>query len=89
MMDKKNGMPTMKILNQVGPADECERAYLESLVRLDYERCHRGETLEDLKRRACFSKEDKGLLRGWMALAGQRAIASRNEKRVNDFDIAA
>ncbi|WP_249136571.1 hypothetical protein [Bradyrhizobium canariense] len=45
------------------------RTYLESLIREDFERCHPGETLEDLKRRASFSKEDKGLLRDWMAVA--------------------
>jgi hypothetical protein len=40
-----------------------ETTYLESLIREDFERCHPGETLEDLKRRASFSKEDRGLLR--------------------------
>ena len=57
------------------PASEEERAYLESLIREDFERCHPGETLEDLKRRASFSKEDKGLLRDWMAIAAGRAAA--------------
>jgi hypothetical protein len=52
----------------VQPADEAERIYLESLIREDFMLCHPGETLEDLKRRAAFSKEDKGLLRDWMAL---------------------
>jgi hypothetical protein len=42
---------------------------LESLIRQDYERCHPGDTLDDLKRRAAFSKEDRGLLRDWMAIA--------------------
>ena len=42
---------------------------LESLIRRDYERCHPGDTLDDLKRRAAFSKEDRGLLRDWMAVA--------------------
>jgi hypothetical protein len=50
--------------------------YLESLIREDYERCHPGETLEDLKRRASFSKEDRGLLRDWMAVAAVRAAAA-------------
>jgi hypothetical protein len=50
--------------------------YLESLIREDYERCHPGETLEDLKRRASFSKEDRGLLRDWMAVAAARAAAA-------------
>jgi hypothetical protein len=42
---------------------------LEPLIRQDYERCHPGDTLDDLKRRAAFSKEDRGLLRDWMAIA--------------------
>jgi hypothetical protein len=42
------------------PANEAERAYLEWLIRDDYERCHPGETLDDAKRRASFSKEDTG-----------------------------
>jgi hypothetical protein len=58
-------------------ASEEERAYLESLIREDFERCHPGETLEDLKRRASFSKEDKGLLRDWMAIAAGRAAADQ------------
>ncbi len=59
----------------VQPASEAERAYLESLIRDDFERCHPGETLADVKRRASFSKEDKGLLRDWMAVAAARAAA--------------
>jgi hypothetical protein len=50
-----------------------EGAYLEALIREDFERCHPGETLDDLKRRASFSKEDRGLLRDWMAVAARRA----------------
>lgn len=57
----------------VRPGDETERAYLESLVRDDYALCHPNETLEDLKRRASFSKEDKGLYRDWLAVAARRA----------------
>jgi hypothetical protein len=59
------------------PPSEAERIYLESLIREDYERCHPGDTLNDLKRRASFSKEDKGLLRDWMAVARTRARAER------------
>lgn len=58
------------------PANEVERLYLESLIRDDYERCHPGETLEDMKRRSPFSKDDKGLLRDWMAIAVRRAAAA-------------
>jgi hypothetical protein len=59
------------------PADEEEQAYLESLIREDFERCHPGETLDDVKRRASFSKEDRGLLRDWMAIAAKRAAVER------------
>jgi hypothetical protein len=31
--------------NFVRPASESERAYLESLIRADYEHCHPGERL--------------------------------------------
>jgi hypothetical protein len=61
----------------VCPANEAERAYLESLIREDFERCRPGETIEDVRRRASFSKEDKGLLRDWMAIAVIRAAESR------------
>ncbi len=59
----------------VQPANETERTYLESLIREDFARCHPGETLDDVKRRAAFSREDKGLLRDWMAVAAARAVA--------------
>ncbi len=67
--------------------DESDRPYLESLIRSDFQRSHPEETLEDLKLRARFSKEDKGLLRDWMTLAARRAMAGRNEKPA--FNIAA
>lgn len=57
----------------VVPADAREQAWLESLIRDDVAACHPGETLDDIKRRARFSKEDKGLLREWMAVAAARA----------------
>ena len=61
----------------VRPANESERAYLESLVRADYDRSHPGETFDDMKRRRSFSKEDKGLYKDWMAIAAERAEAAR------------
>lgn len=76
-------------VSQIEPPDESECTYLEPLIRSDYERSHPDESLEDLKRRARFSKEDKGLLRDWMMLAARRAIASDNEKPVIGFNIAA
>ena len=62
-------------------ASEEERSYLESLIREDYERCHPGETLEDLKRRASFSKEDRGLLQDWMAVAATRVATDQAKAR--------
>ena len=49
-----------------------ERRHLESLVRTNYEQCHPDDSFEDLKRRALFAKEDRGLLRDWLATALQR-----------------
>lgn len=57
----------------VNPVDDAERAYLESLIRDDFALCHPGDSLEDMKRRSTFSKEDSGLLRDWMAVAAARA----------------
>ncbi len=61
----------------VRPASEAKRAYLESLIREDFERCHPGESLDDVRRRASFSKEDRGLLRDWMVVAARRVVAGQ------------
>jgi hypothetical protein len=63
------------------PADEAERIYLESLVREDFSWCHPGETLDDLRRRAPFSREDQGLLREWMEFAVMRAASAEPPPR--------
>lgn len=57
-----------------------DRTYLESLIREDFKRCHPDDTLDDLKRRASFSREDRGLLREWMAVAAARALAACQAK---------
>ena len=55
---------------------------LEDLIRGDYERARPGDTLEDLKCRARFSKEDRGLLIQWMGVAEERSgAAGRRERR--------
>lgn len=64
-------------LHYVWPASEAEWARLESSIREDFARCYPGETLQDLRRRAVFSREDRGLLRDWMAIAASRAGADR------------
>jgi hypothetical protein len=73
-------MPTSSYYG-LPPTGEEERAYLETLIREDFERCHPGGTLEDLKGGASFSKEDRGLLRDWMAVAARRAAADQTKAR--------
>ncbi|MGE3870612.1 MAG: DUF2478 domain-containing protein [Pseudorhodoplanes sp.] len=65
----------------IEPANAAERTYLESLIRDDYERCHPGETLHELKRRLSFSPGEQGLYRDWMALAALRAKRGREAGR--------
>lgn len=52
-------------------------AALEALVREEYERCHPGETFDDMKQRAAYSRIDSGLYRDWMAIACARAGLDR------------
>jgi hypothetical protein len=68
---------------RIGPADEHEWRYHESLIQADFERCHPDDTFDDLKRRARFSKEDQGLLLGWMRLAAQRATEKQESETVS------
>ena len=63
--------------HHVRPDTEAEWRALESLIREDFALCHPGETLEDVRRRAAFSREDKGLLRDWMVVSAGRAAARR------------
>lgn len=50
---------------------------IEAIARAGYERCHPGDSFADLRRRARFTKEDRGLLRQWLDHAEQ--AASRRE----------
>jgi hypothetical protein len=51
---------------RVAVVNEGNPTYLESLIREDFERCHPGETLEDLKRRASFRKRTEACCgTGW------------------------
>lgn len=58
-------------------AEKSREVDLEKFIKEDFERCYPGETLDDFKRRASFSRWDKGVLREWMALAALRASAGR------------
>lgn len=53
-------------------------AHIEAQARTAYERCHAEDTFADLKRRASFSREDKGLLRDWIDLAAGRDQEARD-----------
>lgn len=52
---------------------------LEEAARAAYDACHPDDSFDDLKRRASFSKEDRCLLRDWLAAAERRL--SREEAR--------
>ena len=62
---------------------EMQTPDLESLVSRDYDRCHPDDSFADLKLRARFTKEDRGLLTDWLNLASlrQQEAASRSEGR--------
>jgi hypothetical protein len=59
------------------PASEQERAYLESLIREDFERCHPGETLEDLNASFLF-EGGQGTVARLEAVAARRAAAEQS-----------
>lgn len=72
-MDDRIRISLNGVTQPIGPLDPEERAHLEALVRSDYARLHPGDSFDQLKQRARFAKEDKGLLRDWMELAVRRA----------------
>ena len=67
--------------------DETERARLEALVREDYDRSHPDDTFDDMKRRATFAREDRGLYRDWLAVAAVRS--AEFAAIANEFPVAA
>ncbi|MEW9617871.1 hypothetical protein AB3G45_29130 [Shinella sp. S4-D37] len=73
----------------VRPRDDAERVRLESLVRADYDRSHPGDTFDDMKRRAVFAREDRGLYRDWLAIAAARSAGLSARAAANEFPIAA
>lgn len=77
------------VRQRIGPNDFDMRIDYESLVRADFDRCHPGDSFEDLKHRAQFSKEDQGLLRDWMTLAADRARERKNAAEHRQAPIAA
>ena len=55
---------------------EIRHQELEDAARAAYDSCHPDDSFDDLKRRASFSKEDRCLLRDWLA-ATERRLAGR------------
>jgi hypothetical protein len=68
-------------IQAIGPDDAKMRLHHESLIAAEFDRCHPGDSFQDLKRRARFSKEDQGLLKEWMALAAVRTAEQAPETR--------
>ena len=73
----------------VHPRDDAERARLESLVRDDYGRSHPDDTFDDMKRRAAFAREDRGLYRDWLVVAAARSAGFAVVAAAPKFPIAA
>lgn len=57
------------------PSQTGNRQAIEEWARVAYDACHPDDSFADLKRRAPFSKEDRCLLRDWLAAAEQRSAA--------------
>jgi hypothetical protein len=64
------------------PDNEAEWRSLEALIGEDFARCHPGETLEDIRRRAAFSKEDRGLLRDWVAVVARARRGQQPARKI-------
>jgi hypothetical protein len=64
----------------IGPVDPALWTHYESIVAADFARARPGDSFEGLKSRARFSKEDKGLLRDWLAIAAARAGAAGRDE---------
>jgi hypothetical protein len=50
---------------------------IDPLARRLYDRCHPDDSFDEMRQRARFSKEDRGLLRDWRAAA--RSVAQPPE----------
>lgn len=49
--------------------DAKRQSMVEEVAREAFNRCHPGDSFDDMKRRAPFSKEDRYLLADWLAFA--------------------
>jgi hypothetical protein len=50
-------------------SDRNRQSVIEEVARETFDRCHPGDSFDDMKRRASFSKEDRYLLADWLAFA--------------------
>lgn len=58
------------------PLQTLDPKAIEERARAAYDSCHPDDSFADLKRRASFSKEDRCLLRDWLAAAERSARAA-------------
>ena len=49
---------------------------VEEEARRLYDACHPNDNFDDLKHRAAFSKEDRMLLRDWLAATARKLAAA-------------
>ncbi len=67
--------------------EELGETAIDALARRLYDRCHPDDSFDELRQRARFSKEDRGLLRDWRAAA--RSVAQSAEIGGRDQAFAA
>lgn len=58
--------------------DQARQQRIEEIARAAYDRCHKEDSFDDLKRRASFSREDRMLLRDWLAAASAQLSDGKN-----------
>lgn len=49
--------------------EELGETAIDALARRLYDRCHPDDSFDEMRQRARFSQEDRGLLRDWRAAA--------------------
>lgn len=68
--------------------EELGEAAIDALARRLYDRCHPDDSFDEMRRRARFSKEDRGLLRDWRAAARSVAQSAESGGRGEAFAAA-
>ncbi|MBL0935453.1 MAG: hypothetical protein IBJ07_11970 [Rhizobiaceae bacterium] len=66
----------------MSPDEELGETSIDALARRLYDRCHPDDSFDEMRQRARFSKEDRGLLRDWRAAARSLAASGNEDRRV-------